>query len=119
MLCYVQCALGLKYTHFDYFADHYTAIGCVDDLINLSCPGNTTIILSNAIYGYYAFDCAIGCCPPSPSADCSGSVNASYPEDWAYLAYTCEGKNSCNYEYKGRNLDYCDATLIADYMQIF
>ena len=71
------------------------------------------------MYGYQTFDCFAECCPPSPLSDCIGSINDTFPEDWVYLVYLCEGKRSCEYQYKGRNLDSCDPEKVANYMQVF
>ena len=82
-------------------------MACQNENITLSCPENTTISLSDGIYGYHTFECFTECCPQSLSSDWSGSINATYEEDWVYLMYLCEDKESCKLQYKGRNSVSC------------
>ena len=99
--------------------DRFTALGCLDDIITLSCPDTRTLWVTNAFYGRYNYTCSATCCPPSPWRDCAVQVEQCEPNDWVALKYTCDNKTSCDWQYTGRVLDECEAGYVADYMQIF
>lgn len=67
----------------------FTAMGCVNDVIELSCPDERRIITTGAIYGQYSLPCDTDCCAPQPVGDCTALVEESRPEDWLAIQLLC------------------------------
>ena len=96
----------------------FTSIGCLADVLSLSCPDNKTITVTDAVYGKYADTCS-GCCAPNPADDCTENVEDNRPGDWLGIEYYCNNQNSCEYQYQGSILHECSEESVADYLQIF
>ena len=96
--------------------DDLNGTGCFMDVITMNCVLNSTLSITNAIYGKYANLCN-GCCLPSQD-DCSVEMSEQSPTDWAALLAKCDGKTSCSHEYTGEVINDCEPGYVADYMQI-
>ena len=94
-------------------------MGCLSDIISLSCLNGGNINITSAIYGQYYYTCSDLCCAPNPEFDCSLLVSDVRPDDWVYLLYLCQNQTECAYEYAGSVIDECEEGYVADYMQIF
>ena len=96
----------------------YSELGCISDVLELTCPDEKRIFTTSAVYGKYTFACD-DCCPPNPSRDCTELVSENRPEDWIAIKYYCDNKTTCEYENRGSPIDDCQENYIADYLQIF
>ena len=97
----------------------YTAIGCVQDTITLSCPDPRTINIVSAIYGQYSDAICEECCPPNPMHDCKEQVSDNNFSEWLELKLRCDNTTSCSFQYNGVVINECETEYVADYMQIF
>ena len=70
-------------------SDQHTEIGCLSDILTLSCPENRTLEVTSGYYGKYYYACADGCCAPHPEFDCKELVSENRPSDWAAIKVTC------------------------------
>ena len=105
-------------------AGAYSSLGCLSDLVTLSCPAGRTINVTSAVYGQYAyphgFACPNDCCPPNPVYDCTELVYDNAPEDWATIKLLCDGQTDCQFEYAGTEFNTsCDVGNFADNIQVF
>ena len=102
----------------------FSALACVNDEVQLSCPDNKTINVTSAVYGQYIvphlFSCPNSCCPPNPGFDCTELVHDNSAEDWATIKLLCDGEPSCEFENIGTTFrDSCDVDNFVDYIQVF
>ena len=98
----------------------FTAFGWLGETINLSCPDQSTIVITNAILGVYYVSCVKGCCPPSPAdVDCQVAVSKVLPEHWVRLKSKCDSKTVCTHNFNGNSIDGCKLGDQAKYMQIY
>ena len=109
---------------FTYVSGTFSALTCVTDLVQLSCPNGRTINATSAIYGQYiyphGFACPNDCCPPNPVYDCTELVHDNSPQDWLAIKLLCDGQESCEFQYSGAVFGFsCDVGVIVDYLQIF
>ena len=56
----------------------YTTIGCVNDVMNLTCTGGRTIVVTKALWGKYNLNCS-DCCVPNPAYDCTVDMETNEP----------------------------------------
>ena len=98
----------------------YMSIGCLGDVISMTCStnGSSNITISKATYGLYDLACSSGCCAPNPYFDCDEDMQTVNSDFFEYLQYICDGQSSCSFEFNGYVMDTCSAS-VADYLQIF
>ena len=99
--------------------DQFSAYGCLNDDVTLSCGDNRAIYVVSAVYGQWAHSCSDGCCPPHPVTDCRQDVEETRESDWLALKVTCDNKTTCDYQYLGVAINDCQVDYIADYMRVF
>lgn len=102
-----------------YVPAQYSAFGCANDVITLSCPDERTIVVNTAVYGQHQSLCNISCCPPHPTDDCQEDVSDIRESDWIALKITCDNQTTCDYQYMGALISECAFEYTADYMRIF
>ena len=101
--------------------DIYSAYGCFQDTISLSCPNNRTIFVTSAQYGQFYEICThdwIPCCPPNLIADCTESVEEGSPQDWFALKALCDNQASCEFVNQGGYVASCAEPNVVDYMTV-
>ena len=101
--------------------DIYSAYGCFQDTISLSCPNSRTIFITSAQYGQFAEICThdwIPCCPPNLIADCTESVEEGSPQDWIALKALCDNQTSCEFVNQGGYVASCAEPNVVDYMTV-
>ena len=105
--------------HFVATTDQFSAYGCLNDDVTLSCGDNRTIYVVSAVYGQWAHSCSDGCCPPHPVTDCRQDVEETRESDWLALKVTCDNKTTCDYQYLAAIINDCLVDYTADYMRVF
>ena len=96
----------------------YTTIGCVNDVMSLTCTGDRTIVVTKAQWGKYNLNCS-ECCPPNPAYDCFVDMESNEPALFELLKVQCDGLQSCNLEYVSYVINECEIEYMADYEQVF
>ena len=96
----------------------YSNVGCVNDVITLSCPTNRNISITKALWGQYFRTCS-DCCPPNPAFDCTVDMETNEPALFSLLKDTCDGKETCDLEYIAYIVNDCQLEYVADYEQVF
>ena len=86
----------------------YTNIGCLNDVIALTCPNNGTINVSKAHWGKYSLVCNDDCCPPNPAFDCTVDMEAAEPDLFEFVGEQCNGQSSCDIDFVAYAINECD-----------
>ena len=102
----------------------FSALACVTDVAQLSCPDGRTINATSAVYGQYiyphGFACPNDCCPPNPAHDCTELVYDNSPQDWLAIKLLCDEQESCEFPYSGAGFrTSCDEGVTPAYVHVF
>ena len=105
----------------EFHADIYSAYGCFQDTISLSCPDARTIFVTNAIYGQFLQSCShegIACCPPNLVVDCEEDLETNNQQDWQAIKDVCDNQTSCDFVNGGGYVPSCADPNVVDYMTV-
>ena len=98
------------------FPDYQASYACTFNYATLYCPNERSISLSSAHYGVYSSTCDDSCCTAS-DADCTESMQDTFPIDWQALVEECEGKSHCSVQNLGRAMSSCGGEpVLSDYV---
>ena len=95
----------------------YLSLGCIGDILNLTCPQGKTVFIVDAHYGKYEQACS-SCCPRHFVNDCTERVAESGPSDWVAMKLLCDNQTACAYENRGSTVHSCEVDYVADFLEI-
>ena len=105
--------------HFDLRTGALLSNGCEGGDVQLSCPENRTIFVTNAEYGQYSENYTQSLCAPHPY-NCIESVSATDEDQWIYIKYLCDNQTACSYPFGGAYfLTDCAPGSEVDYISIY
>ena len=112
----------IKFRNILFVAVTFSRFQCSASQVNLTCPDNQLIFITDAHYGQYGYTSTqddLTCKPPSPLRDCIEKMEESSPVAWDILKDLCDGETTCTFNAQFGSMTTCGETLIADYTVVF
>ena len=99
----------------------YRAFQCSAFAMNIACPEDQTILITEANYGQYGYTSTqddLACKPPHPQEDCTEGMEGNFPAEWVVLKELCDGENSCSFTAQFAVMTTCGEPSSSDYIDV-
>ena len=112
----------IKFRNILFVAVTFSRFQCSASQVNLTCPDNQLIFITDAHYGQFGYTSTqddLTCKPPNPQYDCVEGMEENAPADWLLLKTLCDERSSCSFVTPIGVMTSCGESASSDYAVVF